>query len=128
VDGNELFYRRATREPLGGTSVAGGSIPRLMGIDVNTDPSPRFTNEHEFPTEGMQVFFGNRDYDISADGERFIVIFPEGEVVSTAPARPAIDVVQNWFSELRERVPVPRFSWSSPPKSVCVPLRFAANH
>jgi len=65
-----------------------------MGIDVNTDPSLRFTYEREFPTEGMQVSFGNRDYDISADGKRLIVNFPEGKVVSTAPARPAINVFQ----------------------------------
>ena len=56
----------------------------------------------------MQVFFGYRNYDITPDGERFLAIFPtEEEAEPPAPERPQINIVQNWFEELKERVPVP---------------------
>ena len=41
-------------------------------------------------------------YDVTADGQRFLVIKPEPE----ASAQDQIVVVQNWFKELRQRVPV----------------------
>lgn len=45
-------------------------------------------------------------YDVSPDGRRFLLIVEEGapEGESTAPQ---ITLVLNWFSELKERVPVP---------------------
>lgn len=95
-DGTELVYRRAY------TTATWG--PRLMAVDVSIDGNPRFTNERVLPTEGMQVFYGSRDYDITADGERFIMIFPADQ---TESARPRINVVLNWFEEVKERVPAP---------------------
>ena len=42
------------------------------------------------------------DYDVTADGERFLML------VSDAPSgRSQINIVLNWFEELKERVPVP---------------------
>jgi hypothetical protein len=46
------------------------------------------------------------------------MIFPEGEVESSEPLGLKINVVENWFEELKERVPVPWFSGSTPEKSV----------
>jgi len=36
------------------------------------------------------------NFDVTADGERFLV---------TTPTTPRINVVLNWFEELKERVP-----------------------
>ncbi len=48
-----------------------------------------------------------RDYDISPDGERLLMVFPADQPDSGEPARPQINIVLNWFEELKERVPVP---------------------
>ena len=40
----------------------------------------------------------NPQYDISADGQRFLLAEPVGEV-----AEPSIRVVLNWFAEFRDR-------------------------
>jgi hypothetical protein len=46
--------------------------------------------------------FGNRGYDVSPDGERFVMV-NDGE---PANASPQMNVVLNWFEELKQRVPV----------------------
>ena len=38
-------------------------------------------------------------YDVSADGQRFLLAEPVGEDT----AEPAIRVVQNWFAEFKDR-------------------------
>ena len=48
-----------------------------------------------------------RDYDIHPDGERFLMVFPAELVDSSEISRPQINIVLNWFEELKERVPVP---------------------
>ncbi len=48
-----------------------------------------------------------RDYDISLDGERLLMVFPADRLDTGEPTRPQINVVLNWFEELKERVPVP---------------------
>ena len=48
---------------------------------------------------------GSRDYDITPDGERILLIVPADEPeVEDRP--PEIHVVLNWFEELKARVPV----------------------
>ncbi|MBI3049744.1 MAG: PD40 domain-containing protein [Acidobacteria bacterium] len=46
-----------------------------------------------------------RTYDISPDGQRFLMIKVAGTDQTAAP--PHIVVVQNWFEELKRLVPVP---------------------
>ena len=46
----------------------------------------------------------NRDYDITPDGERFVMIFPDDP--SDTDVNSSINIVLN-FEELKERVPVP---------------------
>ncbi len=49
-----------------------------------------------------------RMYDVSPDGRRFLTIqsdFSEGVAFDTRS--PTIIIVQNWFEELKERVPIP---------------------
>jgi hypothetical protein len=88
---------------------ASAELGTLAVIDISdVGGSPRFTNERVLPIQGFQVFYGNRDYDITKDGKRLIVIVPESKTETTrAPARPQINVVLNWFEELKARVPSP---------------------
>ena len=55
------------------------------------------------PIQGNVSGVGFRDFDIFPDGERFVAVFPEEETTDL----PSINVVLNWFQELKERVPVP---------------------
>jgi Tol biopolymer transport system component len=74
-----------------------GSDNMLMAVDVRSGatieagvPRPLF------PTRPVGVL----RYDVTADGQRFLVATPTDEAVS-AP----VTVVLNWFGELRRRVP-----------------------
>jgi len=88
-NGRELFYR---------------SGDRMMAVEVTTQPTfsagrPRmlFDAGQYLPTP---VTFPN--YDISPDGRRFLMLKdPEQEAPPTE-----INVVLNWFEELKRRVPV----------------------
>jgi len=96
-DGKQLFYRRQT---------ASAELGKLAVIDVSiAGGSPHFTNERVLPIR-FQVFFGNRDYDITKDGKRLMMIVPEGKAEpAPPPSRPKINVVLNWLEELKTRVP-----------------------
>ena len=50
--------------------------------------------------------FGMRFEDVDLDGQRFLMIESAAEDDDAADT-PQINVVLNWFEELRERVPVP---------------------
>jgi Tol biopolymer transport system component len=96
-DGRELFY------------VAPGSPaspgPKFMAVPVDTTTTFRLLGT---PTElSTGPFFAALEritYDVAADG-RFLMIRVLGGTNLTAPRR--IVVVDNWFEELKERVPVP---------------------
>jgi len=47
---------------------------------------------------------GGRTYDVSPDGQRFLMIKAPGTDASAAP--PALIVVQHWDEELRRLVPI----------------------
>jgi serine/threonine protein kinase/Tol biopolymer transport system component len=87
-NGRELFYR---------------SGDKMMAVDISTQPGfaagkPRmlFQGRYEpapFPTT---------NYDVSPDGQRFLMLKP----VDQAEAAPTqINVVLNWFEELKQKVP-----------------------
>ena len=83
-DGKELFYTEGNK---------------LMAVSVSTEPSfsagsPAPLFEH--PSLGEVAWACQ--YDVSADGRRFILTEPVGE----AP-EPSIRVVQNWYEEFRDR-------------------------
>jgi eukaryotic-like serine/threonine-protein kinase len=90
-NGRELFYR---------------SGDRMMAVDVVTEPTfssgrPRMLFEGKyvgspFPLTGFA-------YDVSSDGQRFLMIEETG---GTTPSQ--INVVLNWAEELKRRVPVKR--------------------
>ena len=84
-DGNELYYVEGTT---------------LMAVSVST--------EQGFTPGQPQVLFESPDlapdgigaYDVTADGQRFVMIAPfEGD----GAAPPKIRIVQNWYEEFRDR-------------------------
>jgi len=86
-DGTELFYR---------------SGRRMMVVSVQTEPSFRagrpgvlFEGSHRATNRPL----GFQYYDISPDGQRFLMI-KQGQT-----AGGQINVVQNWFEELKRLVP-----------------------
>ena len=48
---------------------------------------------------GMLAGFGNRYYDVSPDGQRFVVVRDVGE----ATQQTTIAIVQNWYAEIKDR-------------------------
>ncbi len=95
-DGQELFYRDL-------------NSGQLMGIDITTDAAFAFGNEQAL---GIRGFLGHglriRPYDITPDGQRFLMVFPAAQADSvTEIPDEQINIVLNWFEELKERVPVP---------------------
>ncbi len=87
-NGRELFYR---------------SGDKMMAVDIATQPSfaaskPRVLFEGRY--EPTPATFPN--YDVSRDGQRFLMLKPS-EAGEAAPTQ--INVVLNWFEELKRRVP-----------------------
>jgi len=89
-DGNELFYRSGNR---------------MMAVSVQTEPTFR-AGRPEVLFEGSYVrsrkgSSGYQYYDISPDGQRFLMV----KAVEGSTGQ--INVVLNWFEELKRLVPTP---------------------
>lgn len=85
-DGRELFYRNGDN---------------MMVVDVESGPvfragAPRvlFEGRYRVSSGGL-----NQNYDVSPDGQRFVMIRAAGE---SGP--PQIRLVLNWFEELNAKV------------------------
>ncbi len=78
----------------------------LRSVDIVTEPGFAFSNEQTLPIEGFNVVPYHRDYDITPDGERLVMVFPADRTEGGEPSRPQINIVLNWFEELKQRVPV----------------------
>ena len=92
-DGRELFYRGVDGEMM------------VVSIDVEPtfnpgNPALVFEAGHLLPTSGIA-----RAFDISPDGQRFLMITQSSPEDSTTAAS-QINVVLNWHEELLERVPL----------------------
>jgi Tol biopolymer transport system component len=87
-NGRELFYRSGNK---------------MMAVDISTQPSfvagkPRMLFEGPY----LPTPLTNPNYDVSPDGQRFLMLKP---VEQTQEAPTQINVVLNWFEELKRRVP-----------------------
>jgi len=86
--GRELFYR---------------SGDKMMAVEITTQPSfaagkPRMLFEGRYETPPFPI----ANYDVSSDGRRFLMLKP----IEQAQAVPTqINVVLNWFEELKQKVP-----------------------
>jgi len=75
----------------------------MMAVDIATQPGftagkPRTLFEGRYaPTPATTP-----NYDVSLDGQRFLMLKPN-EQEASAPTQ--INVVLNWFEELKRRVP-----------------------
>jgi eukaryotic-like serine/threonine-protein kinase len=86
-NGRELFYR------------SGG---KMMAVDIATQPGfaagkPRMLFEGRYEAPPFPI----ANYDVSHDGQRFLMLKPSEQ--EAAPTQ--INVVLNWFEELKRRVP-----------------------
>ena len=89
-DGRQLFYRN--------------SDLALMAAPIDIEPTFRPGNPIVlFDAQNLLPASGPRAFDIAPDGQRFLMIKPyEG---ASEDARPQINIVENWYQELLERVP-----------------------
>jgi serine/threonine-protein kinase len=86
-NGRELFYRSGNK---------------MMAVDITTQPGfaagkPQMLFEGQYASAPFPI----DNYDVSPDGQRFLM------VKATEQASPAtrINVVLNWFEELKQKVP-----------------------
>ncbi len=92
-DGRELYY-------LNGDAI--------MVAHVNTEPTFSASKPKTLFRGNYVTGYGeNPEWDISPDGKRFVMIKQRADDTSTEEeSRPRINIVLNWFEELKERVPV----------------------
>jgi serine/threonine-protein kinase len=91
-NGGELFYVAPDGALMGAPVEARGSV-------WWAGPAMRLVEGRYFSGgQGTTV----RQYDVSADGQRFLMMKIEARDTNAAPS---INVVQNWFEELKQRVP-----------------------
>ena len=89
-NGRELFYRSGNK---------------MMAVDITTQPSfsagkPRMLFEGQYVADDWPLI--TAAYDVSADGQRFLMVKPRP---SRLPSPTQINVVLNWFEELKQKVP-----------------------
>ncbi len=91
-DGREIYYRSVTS-------------PGFMVAEVTMEP---FSASD--PVELSDVVTrGGGNFDVTADGQRFLATIPAGTTGTAGePATPRINVILNWFEELKQRVPTGR--------------------
>jgi len=83
-----------------------GPVPRLDAVRVTTQPSFTFGEATPVPRPFLNLGPGlERPYDISRDGQRFLGLIDAAQTQAGAPAAPQIQVVLNWFEELKRLVP-----------------------
>jgi len=101
ADGRELFYW------------IGGNV-RMRAVAVTTQPTFAFGNPTPIPHPAYwidSVTDAARQYDVAVDGQRFVGIILAGSANANdagAATNPEIQVVLNWFEELKARVPTNR--------------------
>jgi eukaryotic-like serine/threonine-protein kinase len=87
-NGRELFYR---------------SGDKMMAVDITTQPGfgagkPRMLFEGRYVRTAATI----PTYDVSPDGQRFLMLKPTEQAQA---ATTQINVVLNWFQELKQKVP-----------------------
>jgi Tol biopolymer transport system component len=94
-DGKELFY------------LTGGGAGQLVAVSVTTQPTFTFGNSVSVSTPFVDRSAPfERNNDITLDGKRFVGVVAAGQSpASGAPIARQIQVVLNWFEELKARVP-----------------------
>jgi Tol biopolymer transport system component len=86
--GRELFYRAGDR---------------MMVVDVTTTSTFAARQPHLLFSGRFDTLDWNANYDVSADGERFLMIQP-----LAAAGQTPMNIVVNWFADLKHLVPLAR--------------------
>jgi serine/threonine protein kinase len=86
-DGKQLFYR------------SGSGDRKMMAATFETEPEFRVTGFEELFEGQYQRHIQWRNYDVAPDGRFLIIQEPQD------PTPPGINVVLNWFEELKKLVP-----------------------
>ena len=94
-DGTELFYRAA---------LSPGRYT-IVAVGVTIDGGFTVGAARALPIEGFSVWPGIRNFDVTPDGQRFLMVFPAEPATTGESVRPTINIVENWFEELQQRVP-----------------------
>jgi serine/threonine-protein kinase len=95
-DGKELFYN----------VMASGGSTRIAVVSVSTRPSFTFGNPVQLAIDGIQATGPTqpRNFDIAPDGKTFIAVV--SNVTDNDDTASQVQVVLNWFEDLKRRVPV----------------------
>ncbi len=75
----------------------------MIAVPVETSPSFAAGNA-EVLFQGQAPTLGGRGYDVSPDGQRFLMLMEVARSEGTSTA-PHFIIVQNWFEDLRRLVP-----------------------
>jgi hypothetical protein len=73
----------------------------MMVVAIETEPTFKASMPEKL-FQGTYYSQYGHNWDISPDGNRFLMLKPP----AAAAPRPKINVVLNWFEELKQRVPV----------------------
>ena len=94
-DGRQLYFH----EPLSN---------RLLVVDIRTAPSFTVGKPVQLSVQGTIHPIAQRNYDVTPDGKRLLVVLPTATGPTDAPRSSSqqINVVLNWVEELKARVPV----------------------
>lgn len=87
-NGRELFYRNG---------------PRVMAVDIRTAPTFRAGRVRRLFEGPYFEISPSRHYDISPDGQRFLMVLPLDAKQEQTPR--SLTVVLNWFADLQRRAP-----------------------
>jgi hypothetical protein len=94
ANNGDLFYRSLTGE-------------RMFAVSVTTEPALKVRRPVELfqgPYYISPAGSPRPQYDVTADGQRFLLL-ASVPGTNASVARPRMVVVQNWFDELKRRVP-----------------------
>ena len=92
-NGRELFY----------LSLEG----RIVVIPIEFEPNLRLGAAETLVDTGMDSSSADavRDWDVSPDGQRLLLLTPPSPITTDPSGQPQIILVENWFEELKERMP-----------------------
>ena len=93
-DGKQLFYLEGTSS---GTS-------RITSVDIRTVGGFTIGKPSPLPITFRAVGTNSRPYDISPDGNQFIVMLPPAQAETTERPTMQINIILNWLQELKQRV------------------------
>ena len=108
ADSSELFYREMTSGSLAEFSdpLSRDQTSRMIAAQLSPDPEPRVTGRTELFSGAYYyiVNWARTAYDYDRANDRFLMVDTSGQGGADSNSS-RINVVLNWFEELKERVP-----------------------